>query len=84
MANDVKANNVKPFDLAQCDDGMCITECDICDGFVRFPHWNNMEREMVLVMNSYKLFCPRSPFVLFKTISHNFQQYVYHIYIYVV
>ncbi|XP_071824383.1 uncharacterized protein [Apostichopus japonicus] len=30
---EAKFNHVKPFELAQCDDGMCITECDVCDGY---------------------------------------------------
>lgn len=27
-----KPNNRKPFNAAFCDNGMCITECDVCDG----------------------------------------------------
>ncbi|XP_071824386.1 uncharacterized protein [Apostichopus japonicus] len=24
--------DLKPFSVAECDNGMCITECDVCDG----------------------------------------------------
>ncbi|XP_071811875.1 uncharacterized protein [Apostichopus japonicus] len=27
-----EAEQTKPFDLAYCENGMCITECDVCDG----------------------------------------------------